>query len=321
MLGYIVPDKAELKVREYEIYKGYYCGVCKRIGSAYGQLPRMLLSYDAAFLALMLAAVDDAPDAPAQEHCVMHHLKYQTIIRNPAISFAADAMLILARYKLQDDADDENRLPAKAGLTLLRKTNRDLDRKYPALSGSIRQQLADLSHLEADHCSSLDLAAESSAKIMELVLSEGTASLYPDRPHLHETFAKIGYHVGKWVYLIDAADDIEKDLEEGTYNPLLYRFGYDGERETPQSFRARIDEMLRFNLFQYLAVIGECAAALDLKKNSGIIDNIIYFGLNRRTEEVLKRIPVKRRSMYGLGPYRPEKDGSRIQTSERGNTL
>ena len=304
MLGYVLPDKGELKVREYEIYKGYYCGVCKRIGKAYGQLPRMLLSYDAAFLALLLASADDAPDAPGQEHCIVHHVKYQTVITNPAIEFAADAMLILARYKLEDDADDEGRLPAKAGLSLLKKLNRELDLKYPQLGDSIRQQIFDLSRLESDHCSSLDMAAESTAKIMEMVLGEGARILYEDQPHLHETFAKIGYHIGKWIYLIDAADDIEKDLEEGTYNPLLYRFSYDADLESTDGFRARIDKDLRFNLFQYLAVVGEELQTLDLKKNSGIIDNIIYFGLNRRTEEVLRRLPAKRRSMYGLGPFR-----------------
>ena len=98
MLGYVRIDKGELKVREYEIYTGYYCGVCKSIGARYGQLPRMTLSYDAAFLAVLLASFDDAPDIPVPEHCIGHHIKKKTVIRNEAVDFAADVMLILAWY-------------------------------------------------------------------------------------------------------------------------------------------------------------------------------------------------------------------------------
>jgi hypothetical protein len=75
MLGYVQIHKPELKVREYEIYTGYYCGICKYIGREYGQLPRMALSYDAAFLALLLASVSEEPDRPTQEHCAVHHIK------------------------------------------------------------------------------------------------------------------------------------------------------------------------------------------------------------------------------------------------------
>ena len=86
MLGYVKVFKPELKVREYEVYCGYYCGVCKSIGKRYGQLPRMTLSYDAAFLAILLESVSADLDAPTQEHCIAHPLiKKKTIIRNPAI--------------------------------------------------------------------------------------------------------------------------------------------------------------------------------------------------------------------------------------------
>ena len=323
MLGYVIPEKAELKLREYEIYTGYYCGICKYIGKTYGQVPRMVLSYDAAFIALMLASVDPEPDAPVPEHCVMHHIRHKTVIRNRAIEYAGDLMLILAWFKLIDDAQDEGKLPAKAGLTFFRRTYRKLQKKYPALCRGIDEDLAALNELERNGCDSIDRVAEGFARVMQVIFEEGLAfqagtpgpsSRGPDTgasetsettgaeespepsAHLHETFAKIGYHLGKWIYLIDAADDIEENLEAGTYNPLLLRFRYNKDEETPEQFRERIDERLRFNLFSYLAVIGESLEELDIRKNSAIINNVIYFGLNRRTEEVLKRIqPEKRR--------------------------
>ena len=306
MLGYVQIFKPELKVREYEIYMGYYCGVCKYIGKTYGQLPRMVLSYDAAFLALLLACVDETPDAPVQEHCVMHHIKNKTIIRNAAIEYAGDVMLILAWYKMLDDANDEGKLYAKASARLLKRLHRKLVQKYPALCDGIEINLAKLNGLEKARCASLDEAAESFSKIMEVIFREGARLLYPTSQHLHETFGRTGYHMGKWIYLIDAADDIEENIESGAYNPLLYRFAYRGatdgdadgadgdpasaaEPESPQQFRERIRGNLEFNLYQYLAVLSQQTGSLDIRKNQGIIDNVIYFGMNRKTEEILNK--------------------------------
>ena len=291
MLGYVQIFKPELKVREYEVYMGYYCGVCKYIGAEYGHLPRMVLSYDAAFLALLLACVDETPDAPVQEHCIAHHIKDKTIIRNRAVEYAGDVMLILAWYKMLDDAQDEGKLYAKASARLLKKLHRKLQKKYPALCDGIEINLAKLNGLEKAKCASLDEAAESFSKIMDVIFREGARALYPNSQELHETFGRIGYHMGKWIYLMDAADDIEENIESGAYNPLLYRFEYRGgeDRETPQQFRGRIRVDLEFNLYQYLAVLSQQTGSLDIQKNQGIIDNVIYLGMNRKTEEILNK--------------------------------
>ena len=291
MLGYVQIFKPELKVREYEVYMGYYCGVCKYIGAEYGHLPRMALSYDAAFLALLLACVDETPDAPVQEHCIAHHIKDKTIIRNRAVEYAGDVMLILAWYKMLDDAQDEGKIYAKASARLLKRLHKKLVQKYPALCDGIEINLAKLNGLEKAKCASLDEAAESFSKIMDVIFSEGARTLYPDLQELHETFGRIGYHMGKWIYLMDAADDIEENIESGAYNPLLYRFEYRGgeDRETPQQFRKRIRGDLEFNLYQYLAVLSQQTGSLDIRKNQGIIDNVIYLGMNRKTEEILNK--------------------------------
>lgn len=291
MLGYVQIFKPELKVREYEVYMGYYCGVCKYIGAEYGHLPRMVLSYDAAFLALLLACVDETPDAPVQEHCIAHHIKDKTIIRNRAVEYAGDVMLILAWYKMLDDAQDEGKIYAKASARLLKRLHKKLVQKYPALCDGIEINLAKLNGLEKAKCASLDEAAESFSKIMDVIFSEGARTLYPDLQELHETFGRIGYHMGKWIYLMDAADDIEENIESGAYNPLLYRFEYRGgeDTETPRQFRERIRGDLEFNLYQYLAVLSQQTGSLDIQKNQGIIDNVIYLGMNRKTEEILNK--------------------------------
>lgn len=321
MLGYVQIDKGELKVREYEVYTGYYCGICKSIGKRYGQLPRMVLSYDAAFLAVLLAALDDEKDSPVPEHCIGHHIKKKTIIRNAAIDYAGDIMLILAWYKLLDDINDEGSTYAKAAKIMLGRLQNKLLSQYSPLCSSIEKNLSELSRLEKDKCSSLDMAAEPTSKIMEVIFTEGTRRLYGNRgvskvaasenshcsensrnmsptlsiddfskapANTEETLSKIGYHLGKWIYLIDAIDDIEENISSGTYNPLIYRFNYDERIETPVEFRKRTEASLKFNLYHYLASLSNYVNSLDIRKNQGIIENIIYFGLNKKTKEILK---------------------------------
>lgn len=347
MLGYVKIDKGELKVREYEVYTGYYCGVCKSIGRRYGQLPRMVLSYDAAFLAILLASLSDESDAPVQEHCIAHPvIKKKTVIRNRAIDYAGDVMLILAWYKLADDAADEGKVYAKPVMLMMKRIFRRLNRLYPELCSSIETHLSALSALEREKCASIDMAAEAFSKIMEDIFTEGLRTVYGSEPPQHkhhgdrgdpgisgmqddrtyigtspgssersddpdapgasgmqdepcgfaspgndtrELLARAGYHLGKWIYMIDAVDDIDENIESGAYNPLLFRFGFDAANETADGFRARIEPDLRFNLYHYLAMLSRCTDSLDIRKNAGIIENVIYFGLNRKTEEIIMR--------------------------------
>ena len=323
MLGYVKIDKGELKVREYEVYTGYYCGVCKSIGRRYGQLPRMVLSYDAAFLAILLASLSDESDTPVQEHCIAHPvIKKKTVIRNRAIDYAGDVMLILAWYKLADDAADEGKVYAKPVMLMMKRIFRRLNRLYPELCSSIENHLSALSALEREKCASIDMAAEAFSKIMEDIFTEGLRAVYGSEPpqqkppgadrsdygisgasgmqdepcgfaspgnDTRELLARAGYHLGKWIYMIDAVDDIEENIESGAYNPLLFRFKFDAANETADEFRARIEPDLRFNLYHYLAMLSRCTDSLDIRKNAGIIENVIYFGLNRKTEEIIMR--------------------------------
>ena len=282
MLGYVTADKPELKMIEYEIYSGYYCGICKSIGRRYGQLPRMVLSYDAAFLALLMAGLSPEVDDHTREHCLVHPIKKKTIISNEAIEYAADVMLILAWYKLLDDAQDEGKIYAKTATATLKGIYRKLEVARPELCMKVREHLADLTELENAKCDNLDQAAEEFAKIMEAILDEAPV---PEGFKEGAAMKSIGYHLGKWIYLIDAVDDIEENIESGAYNPLLYRFNYQPGEE---DFRGRIMETCRFNLFHYLGEIANAVDLLPLKKNKGVIENIIYKGLLKKTEEITK---------------------------------
>jgi len=282
MLGYVVPEKSELKMREYEVYSSYYCGICKSVGERYGQLPRFTLNYDFVFLALILAALSEMPDEIHKEHCIIHPIKKKNISKeNAAVDYAGDVMLILAYYKLMDDYYDDHSYPSRAMAMMMSSTVKKLKLKHKELCSLVETQLKELSKLEKEHCAELDRVEEPFARIMEAIFINGGE---------HESstlkiLKHIGYHLGKWIYLMDAYDDIEENITKGTYNPLLYRFAYDGENI--KLFKEKIMQSVEFNLMHYLAEISSAMALLNIKKNKGILENIAYFGLLRKTEKTL----------------------------------
>lgn len=313
MLGYVTIEKPELKVREFDVYNGYYCGICKSIGKRYGQAGRLVLSYDAAFLAILLAALDDASDVPVRQHCIVHPVKRKTVIINDAVDYAADVMLILAWHKLADDVHDEGKTGAKIAMKLNKRTYDRLEKKHQELCDDVREGIEKLRKVEESKSSSLDMAAEPFAEIMKSVLTrydfekndallkkcEETDPSKSDNTHKNKKIlAGIGYHLGKWIYLIDAWDDIDDNIKTGSYNPLVYRYKFDSNTETVVEFRNRIREDCRRNLLLYLSHMASAADLLPLRKNSGIIENIVYMGLLRKTETLL------------MLPEKPEKNKS-----------
>jgi hypothetical protein len=278
MLGYVKADKTKFEQSECQCYMGYYCGICQSIGKRYGHLLRMLLSYDAAFLAILLAGLSPEKNIFARESCPAHPLRRKSMIRNVTVDYAGDVMLIMAWYKLMDDMRDEGRLYAKAAAPVLRKTIRRLEAERPALCRLIEEHLTQLSVLEKAQCANLDQAAEAFATIMAAVFTEGPL---PAGFKEQQALAQIGYHLGKWVYLIDAMDDLEDNIHTHSYNPLLYHFAFDkGEPD----FRARITDACRFNLLLYLGEISNELDILPLMKNRNILENIIYAGLYKQTQ-------------------------------------
>ncbi|MDO4553140.1 MAG: DUF5685 family protein [Bacillota bacterium] len=286
MLGYIVPHRPELKLREYELYHGYYCGICRSIGRRYGQVPRLVLSYDSVFLALALASASPEKESMEPFRCPVHPAKKRLWVKDsPAVDYAADMMLLLANYKVLDDCRDRGDPKALAEKLLLRRFFKKLMKVYGKKGIMIDKLLQELTELEEENCPSLDRAAEPFARLMEEVFRwpgvEGAEDRLP-------VLGRMGYHLGKWIYLIDAYDDIEENAEDGGYNPLIAQSGYrPGGEESLEEFRLRIRERTEFNLLRYLAELAEACKDMGFEKNQGLIDNIVYFGLLKKTEQVL----------------------------------
>lgn len=287
MQGYIIPDKPELKIKEYERYGAYYCGICKSIRRRYGQAPRLALSYDSVLLAMILeAAVEKQAAARGKaaaearivpERCLIHPARRKPALQeHPAADHAADMLLALARHKCRDDWRDRRSIPAAAAGWALSRSCEKISVRHLEICDIMERELSRLHRLEEEKCASLDLAADPFSRIMQAVFS--ITSLIDDE-RIREALGEIGYFTGKWMYLIDALDDLEQDLKQKNYNPLFF---------LPEKDRR---QRISYSLF---CALERLAGAYDglvppENRNRPILDNIIYFGLHKKTEQILQK--------------------------------
>jgi hypothetical protein len=283
MFGYIVPEKPEMKIKEYELFRAYYCGVCKSIGKRLGQLERFTLNYDSAFLAVLLSAAAGERIKVQRMRCVAHPVEKRHIIRDSAIiDYASDFNILLAYYNLQDKRRDDGGLVPVSAMAVLHRVFKKLRKKYAQKCDIIEMRLNELVQLEKAGCDSMDRAAEPFAKLMEEVTAY--EPLCTEEKH-DRTLRWIGYNLGKWIYLLDAFDDLEKDIKAGSYNPLIFQYKYKGGDLA--EFRTQIRDKVEFNLTYSLNEISRAFELLDVKANKEILENIIYMGMLRKTEKIL----------------------------------
>ncbi len=283
MFGYITPEKPELKVREYDLFRAVYCGICKSIGKSYGLIPKATITYDAAFLALLLAGVTGSGFHTANGRCMMHPLKKRCFAVNNEISgYVSEMNIIMAYHNLVDKWKDDKNLPALGLKMMLGHTYKRLKKKYPVKCRIFQAQIDALQKLENEKCCSMDKAAEPTGRIFEELVDPGSPGMACGN---REALRWLGYNTGKWIYLIDAYDDLEEDIRKSKYNPLALQFGFKGG--DPEGFRLSIRERVEFNLTHTLSQITKAYDILDIRCNSGIIENIIYLGMLRKTENIL----------------------------------
>ena len=218
MFGYVraAPDK--LTAEEEQRYRALYCGLCHTLGRRYGAVSRMILNYDFTFLAALLSGAIKTEE----RRCVASPVKKRTVAReNEALDLAADVSVILTYWKLRDGAADSGGLSRRgygAVARLLGRAYREAARLHPDFDAATCRELERLATLEAERCPSLDKPADTFARLLGSVAGE------LQDPIQQRIMEQLLYHLGRWIYLVDALDDLEKDAAEGNYNPIALRF-------------------------------------------------------------------------------------------------
>lgn len=233
MFGYVRPPLEILPQEEAERFRRAYCGLCHTLGERYGPAARMILNYDFTYLAILLSDPEEA--APCRRRCVSSPVRlraYQPA--TAALELAADESVILAYWQLRDGVEDHawaSGLKYRAGARLLESAYKRAAALRPEFDQAVRRQLQLLSALEQAKDPSMDRAADSFAVLLSSAAEELTD---PIRKRIME---QILYHLGRWIYLIDGADDLKKDAESGNYNPVALRYGLTDGTWTPESRR------------------------------------------------------------------------------------
>lgn len=233
MFGYVRPPLEILPQEEADRFRRAYCGLCHTLGERYGPAARMILNYDFTYLAILLSDPEEA--APCRRRCVSSPVRlraYQPA--TAALELAADESVILAYWQLRDGVEDHawaSGLKYRAGARLLESAYKRAAALRPEFDQAVRRQLQLLSALEQAKDPSMDRAADSFAVLLSSAAEELTD---PVRKRIME---QILYHLGRWIYLIDGADDLKKDAESGNYNPVALRYGLTDGTWTPESRR------------------------------------------------------------------------------------
>ena len=280
MFGYVKTAVSELRLRDYECYRAYYCGLCKTMGSCTGQCSRLTLSYDFVFLAaLRCSLAGEEPDVK-KFRCLLHPThRRKRVKKSPQLSYCADASALLTAAKIADDLSDERgfrRLRAFFRRLFFGGAARRAKRRHPALYQKITDDLARLGEIERDETVvSADAPAEVFGGLLSAVFSEGLSGSQA------RIAAEIGDAVGRWIYLADAADDLAGDAKKGRYNPLLRLFGKEPTDEDFATVRTGL-----------LAMLARAQRAFELIDSfpcpelHEILANILYLGLPKITDKL-----------------------------------
>lgn len=266
MFGYITIHKPELKFKEYDIYHGYYCGLCHTLKDLYSNTSRLALNYDLTFLAMLLSSLYEPDTQEEYTKCMIHPIQKHLVYRNECIDYVAKMTIILSYLKCIDDWEDERKIGKKIYGCSLYHDYLDITKEYPDKIEKIETNLKLIQAKEKDQSNSLDEIATLFGQIMAEIC------IYKDDEWKDELY-ELGFYLGKFIYIMDAYDDIEKDMKKGCFNPLINKYQND-------NFEEYCHDVLEMMIAR-VATVFEC---LPIIENIEILRNIIYSGVWTRYE-------------------------------------
>ena len=283
MFGYVKVFKPTIRMGEYEIYKGIYCTLCKRLGKRYGVLSRFTLSYDMTFLALLQMALAEECGEFCPSRCSFNPTKRCLKAQNTAaIDRAADLGTILTYYKLKDTLADEGigkKIAAWCALPFAAAARKKAKKRAPTIDAAVAAMMTAQAAVETANDGSIDHAAEPFALLLQPLAADTAADDSQRR-----VLERFGYCLGRWVYLMDAVDDLAKDLEKGRYNPYI------GARQLKKGDQEGVKDTRAYALYTLNACLAECKAAydlLDIRRFDGILRNILEEGMAHAEQRVI----------------------------------
>lgn len=271
MFGYLRPDKNELKIKDYELYKSVYCGLCKHLGKDYGIISRLTLSYDCTVLAMLYISLKNEKPCVNKGRCVVNPLKKCAFCdcEGEGFRFAGAVSVIMTYYKLSDTIADSGFFKsAGAGIlkAFLKRSYKKAAKAYPLTDECAAKMMELQLEAEKSECT-VDKAADPTASM----LSSLCKSMVDEEDPRRKTLEVFGYFLGRWIYLMDAADDLEKDIRKKQFNP--FKNDCDGEIKKAM---LHCNDVLNMTAAQIVLAYD----LLDQNCFKDILDNIVYDGVS-----------------------------------------
>lgn len=293
MFGYIIVNRPELRIREWEMYHSYYCGLCRVLKEKYGRVGQATLSYDMTFLLMLLSGLYEPETVYGQSRCIMHPGKKHEYRCNELTEYAADMNVLLTEYKCMDDwKDDRNHLRLLLARILGRRTGENRQ-KYSRKLEQIAKAMEELSRAEEQGIMDLDKMAGCFGRVMAEIVAVR-------KDEWESSLQRFGFYLGKFIYLLDAYEDIEEDLKKGRYNPLKEMFeasasntdlcnvaeGACDMREKGGCEKPDFEQNCRDILTMMMSACCREFEQLPILDNVEILRNILYSGVWSRYEAV-----------------------------------
>ena len=272
MFGYVNVNRPELKMKDFFKYKAYYCGLCKTLYGKYGRFGQMTLSYDMTFLIILLTSLYESDTTKEQNRCIVHPMKKHDSLYNEFTEYVADMNIALSYHHLMDDWKDERSAAGLAGAKVLQRAYNKIKRKYPRQCREISEGLERLAECEKLKTENIDEVSRCFGDLM--------AGLFVYREdHWEKSLRSIGFYLGKFIYILDAYDDIEKDIKNKSYNPLI-------PVHTKETFKEDCRNMLNLMMAECTREFEKLPCLLD----ADILRNILYDGVWTKFDTInLKR--------------------------------
>ena len=261
MFGYVTVNKPELKIREFDMYRSWYCGLCSELKEAYGRAGQLTLSYDMTFLIMVLQGVYEPEVHGEKRRCLAHPEVKHPMRSSRFTKYGADMNVLLAYHNFMDDWMDEKNLASLTAARALYKDSRSIAERYPRQNQAIVRALRKLSAYEKGNEMNIDKVSGCMGELL------GELFVY-EKDVFEDTLYRMGFFMGKFIYLMDAYEDVEKDRKKHQYNLLAESFGKEGFEEACSS-------MLNM-------MMSECAREfekLPILQNAEILRNILYSGV------------------------------------------
>ncbi|MDR0404259.1 MAG: DUF5685 family protein [Oscillospiraceae bacterium] len=290
MFGYIRPSENDLMVRDLKTYKAIYCSVCRASGQSFTWTSRLMLTYDSAFLAALTIGLKHGP-SPIQTggRCIINKLKKCSFCAgySEEFRFVAAVGIILAHSKLVDNIRDSKNIFRKIFfyflLIVLNLSYKKARKVYIKVDKIVKDEMVNQDIVEKNLDSTIDQSAYPTAQMFSSIF--GMISKNESQIRI---LSKLGFFLGKWVYLVDAVDDLEEDFKRGNFNPLIIRFG-----ENFKAARKYSGEVLNQILYQLLITYN----LLEIKNLKGLLDNIVRLSLKQTQDSIVNKSYCKKRRL------------------------